>query len=116
MSYQFAARFKNVEATNLWQTIVSTLHSGTVIHSIKKVPYTIQQVNSSEISFTADTRSDGNAEIITRTEFDQVVLDLKALGRFNTSTSKPAFLKTKLYKKRSPFFAMLLFINAIERI
>jgi hypothetical protein len=58
----------------------------------------------------------GQPEIITLDDFVTIIERLKVLKQFNTSSAKESFKGTKIYKKRSPFFALLLSSGVIERV
>ena len=88
-----------------------------IIKSIKgKLPYTINHVTKHEISFSAPTRNEGEAEVISLDDFTTLINRLSEHQYFNTSSAKELFKGTKIYRKRSPFFGLLLSANVIERI
>lgn len=81
-----------------------------------ELKYTINYINNEELSFSADTRSGGNPEFITKEDFLKVMASLKKLKEFNTSSAKEVFLGSKIYQKRSPMFALLHSSEIIEKI
>ncbi len=116
MSYHFTKKCNNKSALAIWQFIQNGLSNDVTIKSIKdKLPYTINYVTNEAISFSAPTRNDGEPEIILLTDFVFVIERLKALQDFNTNTGKESFKGTKIYKKRSPFFALLYSCAVIEK-
>lgn len=117
MQYQFTQKCNRLTAQNIWKFIQNGLSKDIIIKSIKdKLPYTVNYITSNEISFSAATRNNGEAEIISLEDFITVVNNLKELGVFNTNTAKPCFKGTRIYKKRSPFFALQLSSGVIEKI
>lgn len=92
------------------------LSNDVTIKSIKdKLPYTINYVTNEAISFSAATRNVGEPEEILYTDFSVVIERLQALKNFNTNTAKESFKGTRIYKKRSPFFALLFSSGVIEK-
>lgn len=117
MSYQFTSRCLNESPEGIWQFIQLGLSKDVIIKSIKdRLPYTVNYVTKDEISFSAETRNQGEAEIIQLEDFISVINKLKKLKQFNTSTAKDVFKGTKIYRKRSPFFALLLSSSVIENL
>jgi len=116
MDYQFTAKCSHKNATTIWQFIQNGLANDVTIKSIKdKLPYTVNYVTNEAISFSAPTRNNGEAEEIQLVDFTVVIDRLKALEVFNTNTAKACFRGTKIYKKRSPFFALLYSSGVIEK-
>lgn len=117
MSYQFTSKCKGVSAAQIWQFIQNGLSTNVTIKSIKEqIPYTVNHVTQNQISFSAETRNDGEPEIIYLDDFVTIINRLKDLGQFNTSSAKESFKGTKMYKKRSPMFALLLSSGVIEKV
>ena len=116
MSYHFTTKCNNKSALDIWQFIQNGLSNDVTIKSIKdKLPYTINYVTNGVISFSAPSRNDGEPEVIEYIDFAVVVERLKALEQFNTNTAKESFKGTKVYKKRSPLFALLYSCAVIEK-
>ncbi len=117
MSYQFTEKCKHKTAEEMWQFIQNGLSKDVIIKSIKdRLPYTVNHVTKNEISFTAATRNEGDPEIIPVDDFITVINRLKIANHFNTSSAKEMFRQTNIYKKRSPFFALLISSGVIEKI
>ena len=117
MSYQFTSRCYNKSSEEIWQYIQNGLSRDVIIKSIKeKLPYTVNHITKQEISFAAATRNSGEPEIIQFQDFNTVISRLKGLNEFNTSSAKELFKGTKIYRKRSPFFALLLSSGVIENV
>jgi len=115
--YCFTSKCKNKDALAIWKVIQNGLSKDVTIKSIKeRLPYAVNYINADEISFSATTRNAGEPEIIQFEDFQHVIADLKKLDAFNTSIAKECFTGTKIYKKRSPFFALLLSSGVIETI
>jgi len=55
-------------------------------------------------------------ETIAFADFETVINRLKLLREFNTLTAKEMFKQTDIYKKRSPFFALLVSSGVIEAV
>ena len=116
MAYIFTTKCATKSPAQIWAFIQNGLSKDVIIKSIKeKLPYTVNHVTEEEISFSAETRNDGEAEIIRLVDFITVIDRLKKLEQFNTSSSKEAFKGTMIYKKRSPFFALLLSSAVIQK-
>jgi hypothetical protein len=99
----------------LWNFIQNGLSKNVIIKSTHVgVSYIINYVDDQEISFSAGTRNGGNPELIGKSDFLKVVDGLKAVEEFNTSSTKELFLGTKIYRKRSPMFALLHASGIIE--
>ncbi len=117
MNYQFTKRCHNKSPEEIWQFLQHGLSNNVIIKSIKdELPYTVNYVTSLEISFSAASRNEGTPEIIRLEDFIIVINSLKDMKVFNTASAKEMFKGTKIYKKRSPFFALLLSGNVIEKI
>ncbi|MEP7170864.1 MAG: hypothetical protein ABI855_15960 [Bacteroidota bacterium] len=115
MNYQFTQKCINNSAEEIWQFFVNGLSNDVTIKSIKeKLHYTVNYINKEEISFSAATRNDGEPESIPHDDFIKVIQRLKNESHFNTSSAKELFKQTTIYKKRSPFFALLLSSGVIE--
>ncbi len=115
MNYKFTQRCIDNSAEEIWQFFMDGLSKEVTIKSIKeKLHYTVNHINKDEISFSAPTRNNGKPESIPHVDFIKVIQRLKNVNTFNTSTSKELFKQTKIYKKRSPFFALLLSSGIIE--
>ncbi len=117
MNYKFSEKVINKSPKDIWAFIEQGLSNDVIIKSIKdKIPYTVNYVTKDEISFSAETRNNEEPEVIGFTDFVTVVNRLKELEIFNTSSGKESFKGTKIYRKRSPFFALLLSSNVIEKL
>lgn len=117
MKYQFSAKCKGISANKIWSFIQNGLSTNVTIRSIKEqVPYTVNHVTQNQISFSAVSRNEGEPEIINLDDFVAIIDCLKVLEQFNTSSAKESFKGPKVYKKRSPFFALLLSSGVIEKV
>ena len=117
MIYQFTDKCSKLDASGIWQLIQNGLTKDVTIKSIKdKVPYTVNYVHQDVISFSATTRNNAEPEVISRSDFESVINKLKTLKSFNTNTAKECFKGTRMYRKRSPFFALLLSSGVIEKV
>lgn len=117
MNYKFSEKVINKSHEEIWAFIQHGLSNDVIIKSVKdKIPYTVNYVTKDEISFSAESRNNEEPEVIGFTDFVNVVERLKGLEIFNTSSSKEHFKGTKIYRKRSPFFALLLSSNVIEKV
>lgn len=116
MNYKFTQKCVGKSALDIWQFIQHGLSNDVTIRSIKdKLPYIINYVTNDAISFSAPTRNNGKPEVIPYIDFSVVVERIQAFKEFNTSTAKGSFIGTKIYKKRSPFFALLYSSGVIEK-
>lgn len=107
----------NTNANALWQQIQNGLSHDVIVKSIdQKKHYTIHEITDDYISFSAPSRNNGEAESISYEDFTNTVSKLSKLGLFNTNTSKEAFKGGKIYKKRSPLFAILTSCGVIKRL
>jgi hypothetical protein len=117
MSYQFTAKCNGISANKIWAFIQNGLSTNVTIKSIKEqIPYNVNHVTQNQISFSAESRNGGEPEIINLDDFVTIIERLKVLKQFNTSSAKEYFKGTRIYKKRSPFFALLLSSGVIERV
>lgn len=117
MNYQFTQKSINRTAEEMWQFFANGLSKSVTIKSIKEnLYYTINYINDAEINFSSVTRNNGEPESITYEDFIKVIENLKKTKQFNTSSAKEHFKNTKIYKKRSPFFALLFSCGIIEAI
>lgn len=117
MNFKFSEKVINKNPKGIWTFIEQGLSKDVIIKSVKeKIPYTVNYVTKDEISFSAESRNNEEPEVISFNDFVTVVERLKGLEIFNTSSSKELFKATKIYRKRSPFFALLLSSNVIEKV
>lgn len=117
MNYRFTSKCLHKNAASIWKFIQNGLSKDVTIKSTKdKLPYTVNYINNEAISFSASTRNNGEPEFILFEDFVTVMNHLKALQIFNTNTAKPCFKGSKMYKKRSPFFALLVSSGVLEQI
>ncbi len=115
MTYTFTSKCAIKSPEEIRAFIQNGLSNDVVIKSIKeKLPYTVHYINEEEISFSASTRNQGEPEIICFEDFIIIIQRLRQLREFNTSSAKESFKGTKIYKKRSPFFALLLSSGVIQ--
>lgn len=107
----------NESPEDIWTTLLSTLNIGDHFFSVGNSPkrYTITNMSINTISYKGNDRSGGIPEDITKDSFIALVDGLKGMHTFNTDTSKELFKGAKIYKKRSPMFALLLGNKIIER-
>lgn len=113
MDYIFTKENKGLGSTEIWNKIGSNLKLGAKIKSIKGVEYTIQSVKDDKVGFSATSRNKGENEEIGKDDFLIVIEKLKKEREFNTSSSREYF-PSRIYKKRSPLFAILLATHIIE--
>jgi restriction endonuclease S subunit len=107
----------NQNASTIWRFIQNGLSKNVTIKSVKdRLPYTVDYVREDVISFSAPTRNNTYSEVINRNDFESVIDKLKNMKSFNTNSAKECFKGTRMYKKRSPFFALLLSSNVIEKV
>jgi len=79
------------------------------IFSITGVIYKITFADNQYIKYTGENRNNGNPEDISISNIKDVLVVLKKLKEFNTSNEKlKKEIPRKIYKKRSPLFAILL--------
>ena len=117
MVFQFALKFKNASEEKIWMAVVRSIHLGAIVRSVKEaIPYTINDIDDSFIVFSTATRNGGKPEKILKEDFVVAVSALKKQKHFDTHTAKSAFLGTKIYRKRSPSFALLKFAGVIEQV
>ena len=116
-NYIFTNAVVDQSPSDIWRILVSTLNVGDKFYSIGDPPkiYVIATVTDEVISYKGDDRSGGIPEDIDKTSFDVIVDGLKKMVMFNTNSSKQLFNKAKIYKKRSPMFALLLTNEIIMR-
>ncbi len=113
--YQFTSITQNQSPEVIWEKAIKHLAFLESILSIKKVTYTLVNVNADMITYTGDNRSGGKTESIQKTDFIEAVTSLNALKNFTTATAKE-ILKSVLYRKRGPLFAILLETGIIEKL
>lgn len=114
-NYTFNEKINN--PATLWNKIQSGLANDVIIKSIQdKIHYNVKIIDNEKLSFTADTRKSGKPEIISKLDFTKVINELKTMDLFNTSSSRHIFKETKIYKKRSPMFALLLSAGVIRSV
>lgn len=113
MDYTFTQQNKGLASTKSWNEIGARIKSGAKIKSITGVEYTLQSVSDEKLVFSAASRNKGKSEEISKTDFLMVIEKLKKEKVFNTSSSREYF-PSKIYKKRSPLFAILLAASIIE--
>lgn len=108
MFYKFSEKASKLNPEEVWQFVENGLSNNVTIKSIGQGKvYTINYINNQEISLSASTRNAGNPEIITKADFLLAMGKLKNFTEFNTSIAKDAFKGGKIYRKRSPIFALL---------
>jgi hypothetical protein len=79
------------------------------IKSITGIIYKITFVDIQYIHYTGKNRNKGNPEDISLSDIKLVLAILKTLETFNTSSERlKKELPRKIYKKRSPLFAILI--------
>jgi len=117
MNYQFSKKSASVTPDQIWSFLQNGLSKDVIIKSVQhEIPYNIDYIDDEVISFTAESRNDGNPEFIKRVNFEEAVMGLLKETKFNTSVSADIFRKAGLYKKRSPVFALLISAGIIEII
>lgn len=113
--YTFTKDSTDLSSNEIWTKTNQSLKNGKVINSISNIPYSITDISTTSISYTGEDRSNGEPELISKECFIKVVEGLKKLGTFNSNQSKSIFQQTKIYRKRSPMFAILLTTSLIEK-
>lgn len=114
--YQITKHFKSRDLASVWDEVAAIFMSKPIIRSITGIGYSIVEVNRNEVCYQAVSRNKGEPESIRRKDFEGVFRNLCVLESFNTDTTKEIFNKAGIYKKRSPTFALLIAIGALEKI
>lgn len=113
--YKITENYIDKKAKNLWDDITTALSGKKIqIESIQKVNYNIINTSNNLIEYQADTRNNKIPEEISKDECIDFLKVLIKEVEFNTSTIKKQ-IKSSLYQKRSPMFAILLYTGIIEK-
>ena len=114
-NYSFEA--KNTIPIVLWERIKQGLNNDAIVKSIdQKIHYTVQEIDAYFISYSAPSRNNGAIERISYEDFVKIVSKLLEFETFNTSNTKEAFKGGKIYKQRSPLFAILKSSGIIKKV
>lgn len=117
MNYMFTKQCRNLGAEKIWSFLQRGLSKDVIVKSSQqKIHYTIHEISNEYISFSAPSRNEGEPETIFKEDFIIVVERLQKVGIFNTQTAKELFKGTKIYRKRSPIFSILLSSGVIESV
>ena len=113
--YSFTLKKSN--PSELWKQIQNGLNNDVIVKSIDyKIHYTVHEINNNYISYSAPSRNSGEIESISYEDFVKTVSKLLEFETFNTNSSKEAFKGGKIYKKRSPLFAILKSSGIIKQV
>lgn len=116
MNYMFTNQCQTLDAEKIWSFMQRGLSRDVIVKSIQqKIHYTIHEITTEYINFSAPSRNEGKAETIFKEDFVIVVERLQKKGIFNTQTAKELFKGTRIYRKRSPLFSILLAASVIEK-
>ena len=113
----FTKKCQSLDAEKIWTFLQRGLSRDVIVQSIQqKIHYTIHEITTDHVSFSAPSRNEGIPETIFKEDFVIVVEKLQNLGIFNTQTAKDLFKGTLIYRKRSPLFSILLAAGMIEEV
>ena len=107
---------KSKSPSELWKKMTNALSGKLTVKSINGIVYDLHQIGPHKIEYRAESRSAGEIESIKNEEFEILIGKLLAVDIFNTNTSKQAFRDSKIYRQRSPVFAILLASEVIEKL
>ena len=109
--------YKEYSPKKIWDTLLQKIENNKAFKSVGNTPklYKIDNYNNQSISFSGGDRTE-KGEHIPVDDFISVIEQLKEMDVFNTNSSKDRFRGTKIYKKRSPLFGLLLSNGIIEKI
>lgn len=116
MKYQINPKYKSLESIEIWNKMIELLEQSSNLHitsiSGKKV-YEIITITDEQVGYLSDDRNNGEEETIYKEDFVKFLDVLRRQGYFSTSSIKE-YMSGALYKKRSPSFAILKYLNIIE--
>lgn len=113
--YSFSVKEPN--PIELWKQLRHGLNNDVIVKSIdQKIHYTVHEINDHYISYSAPSRNSGEIESFSYEDFIKTVSKLLEHETFNTSSAKEAFKGGKIYKKRSPLFALLKSSGIIKQV
>lgn len=115
MKYQLNTAYVNQSSDEIWTKIIEMLTKDSTkqISSIsgKKV-YELVTINERQIGYLGDDRNKQEEENIFKDDLIGLLNVLKSQTYFSTSSIKE-FIPRTLYRKRSPSFAILKFLQVI---
>lgn len=114
-NYQFSKNHSLKPEKELWEIAINDLKKKKSIFSISGKEYKLVSGSNLEISYQAQSRSQGKPESIFKDDFTEFLKSLKKMKIFNTNNIKGE-VSNKLYRNRSPVFAVLLAAKIIEEI
>lgn len=113
----YSFEVKNTNPIELWERIRQGLNNDVIVKSLDyKIHYIVHEINDIYISYSAPSRNNGAVESISYEDFVKTVSNLFEFETFNTSLAKVAFKGGKIYRKRSPLFAILKSSGIIRKI
>ena len=108
-NYLINSKYSEKTNEQIIDIIKAKIRTSNSIESITGIIYKITFVNAQYIKYTGENRNNGNPEDILFGDIKSVLSILKVLKVFNTSNEKlKKEIPRKIYKKRSPLFAILL--------
>jgi len=112
--YTITAKYQSLSIDVVISLIKNQMSERNSISSISGVIYEITAVNEGNIVFKTKSRNRGETEIISFENIEIVLDILKGIELFNTSNPTLKMkIPNKVYKKRSPLFAILLATGVI---
>ena len=116
-NYTLNPNFIHLSNEKILDVIKNELRKTDTIKSISGIIYSITSVNYNSIEFTGKDRNKGLPEEIDYENIEAALIILKSLKVFNTNnTILKRNIPNKIYKKRSPIFAILLSAKVIIKI
>lgn len=115
MKYQLNKTFVNQGSDEIWTKIIEMLANTSTKHIISisgsKV-YELVTIDERQIGYVSEDRNNQEEETIYKEDFITLLEVLKSQPCFSTSSIKE-YISGKIYKKRSPSFAILKFLEII---
>ena len=116
MKYRFNEEFARKNSNEIWDLIIvllKTLKPNQIPSISEKKIYDIVTTNEKSIGFMGKDRNGQKEEIVFKKDFISLLDVLQKQSCFSTSSIKD-YISGPIYKKRSPSFAILKFLQIIE--
>ncbi len=116
-NYKINQKFDDKSIEQIVNFIKAGISKNTEIESITGIKYKITSIDTFHIEYIGEYRKNGNPEIIFYADIKNTIKILKELKYFNTANKTlKSEIPNKIYKKRSPLFAILLEANIIAKV
>ncbi|SEF66970.1 hypothetical protein [Sphingobacterium lactis] len=116
MKYRFNEEFARKNSNEIWGQIIvllKTLKPNQIPSISGKKIYEVVTANEQSIGFLGNDRNGQEEEIVFKKDFISLLDVLQTQSCFSTSSIKN-YISGPIYKKRSPSFAILKFLQIIE--